>query len=204
MLSLMLGVLFAQVLFFGIRYAVYYLETPKSSRELRNQRTSAVIAAAKQKPVKPTRSRASQYLIDAFNELPEANRPAYDLPALLAALDETHGIEAVDNHFSNYSKWGGWTCRCAANQNSALAKDTCRFAKYTDFKNTCRFAKYTDLWQAIRDIETEVRSREAKIARRERDAVLEGLKPDLAQLDALTDALRVEKTIINEVTREYV
>ena len=134
-------------------------------------------------------STVGDILIRKFMALPESNRPSYDIKALMTDLDGYHGIDAVNRHFSIYSGTMGWTCKCFT-------------GTYSKAKRTCQFIKYSELFDAIQGIEREIRTREQKLASLQEQERKNGLKPSLSQLDELTTALREEKTIIAQITRE--
>jgi hypothetical protein len=176
------------LLIYGTLFVVLMTGVAKSYTLYREQK------ASKTKKVeglpKVERSKAAWHIINKFNELPEANRPPYDVYALVDALDTKHTISYVDGHFKNHSQWSVWTCNCR------------RPVGQSD-KVRCPYRQYTETYEAIRAVQTELSRRERALEQKAKNDILEGLAPTLAQLEDFTTALKQEQQAIAQVTREY-
>lgn len=145
-------------------------------------------------------SSASATIIKAYNDLPEEHRPAYDIKAGLRALDTKHGLETVTAHFVHRSRYShyddlafSWSCSCIWNEFDY---------EYTQHEECLHFPEYKALYDSIDDIGDSLRAREQAILAREHQMVLAGIESDLRSIDEITQALRNERDLIDNVTKE--
>lgn len=127
-------------------------------------------------------------VFNAYNSLPEANRPSYDIRAILVALDTKYGKEEVNRHFSTSfrSNQPTWGCLCVRRPVS----------------ESCSMPEYKTLNDEIAKIKKALRLQEEALKGREHQMVLAGLQSDLDMVGSLTQALRDERAVITGVTKE--
>ena len=143
-------------------------------------------------------STTSQKIIEEWENLPEENRPGYDIEAVLSALDTKYGKALVDGHYVRRCGYDRgfthtWNCLCIQKQRRSNEKvvDKC-------FK----FPEYRDLYDSIRGILHSLAQREQAIKDHEHRMVLAGLESDLRGADCIIEALKSESEAINSITKE--
>lgn len=131
-------------------------------------------------------------IIQAFNALPKAHRPAYNIDELVQALDIKHDRVSMDYHFSDfsygYTSGSRWDVFGGTHQSS-----NCR--RIQSNGGSCPGQEYIDLYLALIDISVAVKKQEHALKMSE-------VAHELESVSELTAALRLEKEIINDVTKE--
>lgn len=139
-------------------------------------------------------SRIAQDICYKFYALPESHRPAHDIRVPLKALDVKYVKDRVDNHFR-----GGnlrthdqpWNCDCKNG-----------FQTSNRGNKFCNMPEYMTLWFEIADIEKAIAAQKRAEVARERAIELAGIENDLASVEEITNAMRIERDAIHEITKE--
>lgn len=159
---------------------------------------------------KESRSKASQKLIEAFDALPAESRPfgREELLATLEALDFKHGIEYVNTHFTYFPSWSmytgpyfEWDCGHNFNYNS-LTERCAEEDNYQD--HICDLKDYIAFNDAIEAVSTALANREEALAKANHRAELAGRQISIDKVSILTQRLRDEAAVLNDVAKELV
>lgn len=140
---------------------------------------------------------AARQVVYAFERLPEAHRPSYNLMAAMRALEAKYGRDKVHGHFIEvglYSRSNkfSWRCRCVWDSSQwKRVGDKCK-----------HYPEYKDILDSIGEIDWALKKQEAAFKEREYQTVMAGLESDLRSVGDITDALRAERDLINSVTKE--
>jgi hypothetical protein len=141
---------------------------------------------------------AAKQVKTAYEKLPHEHRPSYDIMAALRALDTKYGKEEVNEHFCrldpySFTRVRDWKCECVY--------DAYR-GEYNNGAH-CRFSpEYMAMVNGISDIAAALGRREQAIKDREHEMVLAGMENDLRSVEEITKALRSERDLIDNVTKE--
>jgi|SRR6478735_3282333 len=144
------------------------------------------LTPAKRREIATTRalSDPAKRIKKQYDELPSANQPYSNILYILKALDTKHEVDAVNSHFSeryrrSYDKVQyrfNWNCGCY---------------------RQCTYNDYKELNKALSDIQDA-------LDQQRRALEVAGVSDGLSQAESLTEHLRRERDLINEVTKELV
>lgn len=147
-----------------------------------DRKAKAVVAASPNKTApEPVQiySNAARIVLGAFSQVPVEHRPSHDIQAALKALDFKYGIKEVNQHFYYHNDL---YCSCTGN---------CK-----------EYPEYVQMRRAMFDINGALKEQKRVEAKRERAIALAGIENDLKSVDDITAALRQERAIIVDVTKE--
>lgn len=163
----------------------------------RRKRAAIRRAAKAQAELASKFSWAARQAMESFNSLPEQHRPAYDVEAAVKALDVKHGKEEVDVHFTTSNRYlltpyKSFKCSCVWDYwEEKRTADKCN-----------HYPEYQEIIDAANSITSALAAQEQAIKDREHRMVLAGIENDLNSVKEITAALRMEKSLINQVTKE--
>lgn len=151
-------------------------------------------------------SRSAWCVLKAFEDLPESHRPAFDVRAMLEALDLKYGVQVANAHL-RVEVFDDLDCSMRY-RSVSLGGCTCMWTYDDDgdeeekYSNTCSMPEYLAIYEEIDLIHQALADRERALEARDRAAVLAGVEYELASVEDLTAALRAERGIIDSVTEE--
>lgn len=145
---------------------------------------------------------AAAQVMDAFESLPEAHRPSMNVEAAVRALDTKHGVDSLNAHFRVWNSWSHYSspsfeCSCVYDPH-----DDGRSGDRALADECLRYPEFAQLIQSVKDIKDALQRQEDAIADREHQMVLAGIESDLNSISIITAALRAERDLINDVTKE--
>lgn len=124
---------------------------------------------------------ASKKVLAMYESLPEANRPRANVPHILTALDTKYGINEVNRHHTD--RYG-----------HAHSMDSCSDDPWQE-KRKCKMPEYKELWNSMKEVKNQLAAQEKAIQ-------LAGVASGLDEIKELTEALRQEREIIKDTTKE--
>lgn len=149
----------------------------------------------KRTPAKVKYSPMATEVLNTYLSLPEAHRPAIDLPSILQALDVKYGSDAEYHLFYNDGvvsyRSSVLQCRCVYDE---------EFGEYT-LNTACRMPEYAELHRAILAVQFELSSRERALQVRAREDAVAGVA-DRDAIALATAALRSERDLVRAVNDE--
>lgn len=156
----------------------------------------------------PRLSVSAQLVLRAFNELPEANRPAFDIVPMLQALDIKYGRDRATDHMT-YEVWDDFFAeqervRWRSDFDECSCRASYDYEGWLDPRDVedvdCRMPEYAALMQEIEAVQEALLEQEHAQRMHERAVELAGIAVTLRSVEDLTAALRAERRIVDEVT----
>lgn len=163
-------------------------------------------AAKRVKAVEKTRSVASTRIINLYDSLPEESRriDRAELIESLEALDFKHSITSVNGHFSYQARYDSrltfnWDC---------VFNDSYDYYDDEEYDNevvehVCNFKEYLELNNAMKAVQEAAEAKEAVLVEAKRQAELAGRQASIDKVSILTERLRAEAGVLNEVAKEF-
>lgn len=122
----------------------------------------------------------AEWVLKAYNELPKANRPFGNIHNIVKALDVKYGVDSVNSHFSGY-------------RGNTHSWDMCECSYYGN--RGCNYGEYKDMYDEIVNIKLALAEHEHALA-------VAGVENGLQMTEQFMEALRQERQIITETTKE--
>ncbi len=135
-----------------------------------------------------------QVIKHAYLALPEANRPSYDLDAVLRALIVKYGFGNIDGHYPCYGGTVNVRCQCHSYRTPGKTSK--------DIAKSCPMPEQMRLLTGILKVQKALDKQAAAEAAREREIELAGIENDLATLDDIVSAMDNEHDAISQSTQE--
>lgn len=133
---------------------------------------------------------AGRQIVKAYQSIPEANQPGYDIVDVVKALDVKYDKALADAHFVDNLGYANWTCFCRRVERRMYAPT--RFSPTT---RKCEFEEYRALYNDIQSLKASLDAQEHALK-------VAGVAGSLENAKSLTERLRQERELVEQVTKE--
>lgn len=136
---------------------------------------------------------AGRQIVNAYRSIPETNQPGYDIVDVVKALDIKHDSGEMDRHFtSGYSyRPYDWSCACVRMLESSVYAR----ARRGVIMDGCLGKEYRDLYNDIAALKKSLDEQERALR-------VTGVAGSLEDAKSLTERLRQERELVDQVTKE--
>ncbi len=179
-------------------------------RNARKHQDKAVEAPVKEEPLAvegPILSWPAKQVILKHESIPEANRPDYDMVAMMTALDTKYNIDVVNSHFRYYDYSSSYRsavrrsleCSCVVKR-----ENECGFIIEEIENGVCYYPEYTDIISVMDEISDALAVKAQAEADYEHQIALAGVQNELKAIESFKDSIRDEAASIKEAASAYI